>query len=215
MGRTTFIGGASPLGLPDTLSRAPLRRRAPFAWLAAARSHDGEDDFHPRGFAPRTPRHALSRAASSARSVRVARCRSLARWGGRLSCGGLRPSHSPTRSLARPFVGALRSRGSLPPARTVGGAAFTRGGAPLGLPDTLSRAPLRRRAAFAWLAAARSHDGEDDFHPRGFAPRTPRHALSRAASSARSVRVARCRSLPRWGGRLSSQALRPSDSPTR
>src|SRR5206468_2500401 len=23
----------SPLGLPDTLSRAPLRRRAPFAWL--------------------------------------------------------------------------------------------------------------------------------------------------------------------------------------
>ena len=31
--------GASPLGLPHTLSRAPLRRRAPFAWLArAARS---------------------------------------------------------------------------------------------------------------------------------------------------------------------------------
>ncbi len=26
--------GASPLGLPHTLSRAPLRRRAPFAWLA-------------------------------------------------------------------------------------------------------------------------------------------------------------------------------------
>jgi thiamine biosynthesis lipoprotein len=26
--------GASPLGLPDTLSRTPLRRRAPFAWLA-------------------------------------------------------------------------------------------------------------------------------------------------------------------------------------
>src|SRR5437899_3145905 len=25
--------GASPLGLPCTLSRAPLRRRAPFAWL--------------------------------------------------------------------------------------------------------------------------------------------------------------------------------------
>src|SRR5260221_12568906 len=30
--------GASPLGLPDTLSRAPLRRRAPFAWLARCRS---------------------------------------------------------------------------------------------------------------------------------------------------------------------------------
>ena len=34
-----FIRGALPLGLPDTLSGAPLRRRAPFAWLArAARS---------------------------------------------------------------------------------------------------------------------------------------------------------------------------------
>src|SRR5204863_2129346 len=33
----------------------------------------------PRGFAPRTPPHALSRAASSARSVRVARFASLAR----------------------------------------------------------------------------------------------------------------------------------------
>jgi len=32
------IRGASPLGLPDTLSRAPLRRRAPFAWLARCRS---------------------------------------------------------------------------------------------------------------------------------------------------------------------------------
>ena len=34
------IRGASPLGLPDTLSRAPRRRRAPLAWLArGARSH--------------------------------------------------------------------------------------------------------------------------------------------------------------------------------
>src|SRR5262249_56141228 len=32
------VGGASPLGLPYTLSRAPLRRRAPFAWLASLRS---------------------------------------------------------------------------------------------------------------------------------------------------------------------------------
>ena len=31
-----FNRGASPLGLPDTLSRAPRRRRAPFAWLARA-----------------------------------------------------------------------------------------------------------------------------------------------------------------------------------
>src|SRR5947207_15466814 len=34
------IRGASPLGLPYTLSRSPLRRLAPFAWLARdARSH--------------------------------------------------------------------------------------------------------------------------------------------------------------------------------
>src|SRR6188472_3335254 len=34
------LRGASPLGLPYTLSREPLRRLAPFAWLArTARSH--------------------------------------------------------------------------------------------------------------------------------------------------------------------------------
>ena len=33
-----MIRGASPLGLPYTRSRAPLRRRAPFAWLASLRS---------------------------------------------------------------------------------------------------------------------------------------------------------------------------------
>src|SRR5690349_7336817 len=32
------IRGASPLGLPHTLSRAPLRRRAPFPWLTRWRS---------------------------------------------------------------------------------------------------------------------------------------------------------------------------------
>src|SRR5690349_393229 len=30
--------GASPLGLPYTLTRSPLRRLAPFAWLASLRS---------------------------------------------------------------------------------------------------------------------------------------------------------------------------------
>ena len=39
--RSSLIRGASPLGLPDTLSRSPLRRLAPFAWLARdARSHN-------------------------------------------------------------------------------------------------------------------------------------------------------------------------------
>ena len=38
--------GASPLGLPYTRSRAPLRRRAPLAWLARyARSHLGTVAF--------------------------------------------------------------------------------------------------------------------------------------------------------------------------
>ena len=33
-----LVRGALPLGLPDTLSRSPLRRRAPFAWLTRCRS---------------------------------------------------------------------------------------------------------------------------------------------------------------------------------
>src|SRR6478735_4316175 len=38
----SLIRGASPLGLPYTLSRAPRRRRAPVAWLARhPRSHFG------------------------------------------------------------------------------------------------------------------------------------------------------------------------------
>src|SRR3954465_13060945 len=90
-----------------------------------------------RGFAPRTPLHALSLAATPARAVRVARSRARSRvW--------LRPSNSPARSLARRDAGSRRSRGSL--------------------------APLAR--AF------------------GFAPRTPLHALSLAATPARAVRVA-------------------------
>ena len=45
--RSSLIRGASPLGLPDTRSRAPLRRRAPFAWLARdARSHLGTTVIH-------------------------------------------------------------------------------------------------------------------------------------------------------------------------
>ncbi len=41
-GAPSLVRGASPLGLPDTLSRAPLRRRAPVAWLARhARSRRG------------------------------------------------------------------------------------------------------------------------------------------------------------------------------
>src|SRR5260221_8168119 len=111
--------GASPLGLPYTRSRAPLRRRPPIAWLTrSARSHPDLPAIHysPRGFAPRTPLHALSRAASPAPSDRVAHslCSFASRSAGYpLFTEGLRPSDSPTRALARRFAGALRSRGSL------------------------------------------------------------------------------------------------------
>src|SRR5262249_60003129 len=91
-----------------------------------------------------------------------------------------RPSDSPTRALARRFAGALRSRGSFAAlTRTVSQrchrwpryglwigsstpvpelVVITRGASPLGLPETRTRAPLRRRGPFAWLArCAHSH----------------------------------------------------------
>ena len=52
--------GASPLGLPCTRPRSPLRRLAPGAWLARGARSRG------RGFAPRTPPHAPSLAAPPA-----------------------------------------------------------------------------------------------------------------------------------------------------
>src|SRR6266567_1412517 len=77
--------GASPLELPYTRSRSPLRRLAPIAWLTRGarsrlrgRSISGlrsRSRIQSRGFAPRTPLHALSLAASPARSDRVAHSR--------------------------------------------------------------------------------------------------------------------------------------------
>ena len=69
--RAVIIRGASPLGLPDTLSRAPLRRRAPFAWAhslplvrAARRGYFGpaKSPFDSSG---------LTRISSSFRSSRT------------------------------------------------------------------------------------------------------------------------------------------------
>jgi spermidine synthase len=63
--------GASPLGLSDTLSRAPLRRRAPFAWLArGARSLSRPTASEPAGPRPsrtarRPSRETLILAAAS------------------------------------------------------------------------------------------------------------------------------------------------------
>ena len=132
--------GASPLGLPYTRSRSPLRRLAPSAWL-----------------------------------TRAARSRSTE---------GLRPSDSPTRALTRRFDGSLRARGSL--ARLV--RVQPRGFAPRTPPTrALARrfdGSLRARGSLARLVRVQ---------PRGFAPRTPLHALSLAASTARSERVAHSR----------------------
>ena len=52
-------------------------------------------------------------------------------------------------------------------------------------------------AALAAVVLMKSRRVGDMFYPRGFAPRTPPHALSRAASPARSVRVARSRARSR------------------
>src|SRR3982751_867247 len=81
-----------------------------------------------------------------------------------VSSEGRRPSDSPTRALARRFAAALRSRGSLATLARIAvcemRSGLVRGASPLGLPDTRSRAALRRRAPFAWLARdARSHRG--------------------------------------------------------
>ena len=95
---------------------------------------------------------------------------------------GLRPSDSPTRSLARRFAGALLSRGSLRCARSP-----RLGTSSPGPPYTLSRAPLRRRAPFAWLASLRSLAAPRDFVPGPpytlacadpFAPRRSRGSLA-------------------------------------
>src|SRR5260221_5203846 len=154
--------GASHLGLPDTLSRAPLRRRAPFAWLARCRSlarlgravhamASGPTQVasafrrnycrpRNRGASPLGLPDTLSRAPLRRRApfAWLARCRSLARLGRAvhaMASGPTQVASAFRRNYCRP-----RNRGA----------------SPLGLPDTLSRAPLRRRAPFAWLARCRS-----------------------------------------------------------
>src|SRR3954470_12569729 len=129
--RITYFRGASPLGLPYTLSREPLRRLAPFAWLASLRALASLFD---------APRHSTVHLCTARR-------------------GG--PTLPATRSLASRFVGSLRSRGSLRSARSRRSSTHL----------AIARSICARRVAAA--------------------PPPPLHALSRAASSARSVRVAR------------------------
>ena len=165
---------------PYTLSRAPLRRRAParVASLAAARSRDRGGVFQypgetslPKGLRPPAPLHALARAARLARPVAwLAAARSRDRGGvlqyfWETSLQGdfvPRPPYTPSRAPL--LAAALRSRGSLAAARS-----RDRGGV-LQYPRETSL-------------------------PKGLRPPAPLHALARRfASLARSVRVAR--SLP-------------------
>src|SRR5262245_6676374 len=64
---TLSLRGASPLGLPFTLSREPLRRLAPFAWLTSLRSLAS---LYPRPWPPLTA-SARRRVAHFAALVRV------------------------------------------------------------------------------------------------------------------------------------------------
>src|SRR5262249_8641487 len=161
---------------------------------------------HPRGFAPRTPLHALSLAASPARSVRVAHSlRSFATSTsvvrGSSSIRGASPlglpctrSRSPLRRLA-PFAWLTRCARSRRVRRSSGVHLVSEGLRPS---DSPTRALARRFAGSRrsrGLLAALVRDeyvGRPGFiqYPRGFAPRTPLHALSLAASPARAVRVA-------------------------
>jgi hypothetical protein len=52
---SNLIREASPLGLPDTLSRAPLRRRAPFAWLTRGRSFADAGEIRSQSHRPPRP----------------------------------------------------------------------------------------------------------------------------------------------------------------
>ena len=126
---SSLIRGASPLGLPYTRPRAPLRRRAPVAWLARGSLAPWNErqvyemasslirGASPLGLPYTRPRAPLRRRAPVAWLARTARLLlgtsvRFMRWLLVLS-EGLRPSDSPTRALARRCAGALRSRGSL------------------------------------------------------------------------------------------------------
>ncbi len=216
--RSNFNPGALAPGPPTrALARrfvASLRSRGALALARALRA---------RGLWPPDPRHALSLGASSPRSVRVARSpRSRASSSGlwppnALSLGASRlaPFASRSRSLARELgsppdprhalsLGASSPR-SVRVARSRSLARFELGGSGPRTPDTRSRSALRRLAPFAWRARARSRASA-----RGLWPPDPRHALSLGASSPRSVRVARSRSLARFVAWQSPIASAPS-----
>src|SRR5688572_18523774 len=141
-----LIRGTSSPGPPYTLSREPLRRLAPFAWLASLRSlapssrctHVGDRrqpcqmSFLIRGTSSPGPPSTLSREP----------LRRLAPFAWLASLRSLAPSSRCT------HVGDRRQPCQM--------SFLIRGTSSPGPPYTLSREPLRRLAPFAWLASLRS-----------------------------------------------------------
>ena len=141
--------GASPLGLPHTLSRAPLRRRAPFAWLARALARVASQS----GLRPSDSPHALSRAAPSARSVRVAR--SLRSLASKPADRGFAP-RTPPHALSRAAAPARSVR----VARSLRSLAQIGGFAPRTPPHALSRAAAPARSVRVARSRARSRQSQ-------------------------------------------------------
>src|SRR3954469_2555936 len=131
--RITYFRGGLPLGLPYTLSREPLRRLAPFAWLASLRSlasffsrlaspehrsirrRESRSRGSLRGARARLFSHALPRRSTGSsvgeKADRVARSAALARVFFLTPCLAGAPVHpSERRRIA--WLASLRSRAS-------------------------------------------------------------------------------------------------------
>src|SRR4249919_1222559 len=171
--------GASPLGLPYSLTRSPLRRLSPLLWPARCSRPLSAPS-------PLAVEAGFGAAGRRCCSSRAGTCRPAP-----FRSEGLRPSDSPTASLARRFAGSLHSSGLL--------AALAR----LALHLPLQSKPDSVQPDGDVVLLELEHVGQLHFVPRGFAPRTPLQPHSLAASPARSVRLARSlRSLASFYPRL-------------
>ena len=122
--------------------RAPTHRVAPGPGRVGRRRRSTDRGSSSTITARARPPAGASSVRSSRRSARAPA--SAWRWCRRSSCCTTAALPSALRRWAAP---ACRSRCRSTPS-------LTRGASSLGLPDTLSRAPLCRRAPFSWLARA-------------------------------------------------------------
>ena len=185
-----LIRGASPLSdSPYTRSRAPLRRRAPIAWLASLRSLAPGNDPRAHSVISRITRQGLPaaniliRGASPlglpyTRSRAPLRRRAPIAW--LASLRSLAPGNDPR---AHSVISRIARQG-LPAANIL-----IRGASPLGLPYTRSRAPLRRRAPIAWLASLRSLAPGNDPRAHSVISRITRQGLPAANIPSGTSRV--------------------------